>query len=272
MSRFIKGQTVYMDRGLKMKTLIVKNVIDNGVIPIFQYTFEAPHDGFACGEQSIRDTPDGADLKLSECFKENHIKENTARINTIASALRQVVDETEQGYPKIEIFNDFRVDFKPNLVLTKWLAKYANGKIFIHVGSGQGHLVNMLKMSQARAIGIEPNINKQEWIKWRLHRDTIDGIDINEILEGSIERYGKLLTDTKNNAIVIIARPKNKDFVRTTLQLMPKGMELIYIVTDELPMVMNEPYFGGFDLDIKLLEHEGISEDNEFIYSITERN
>jgi hypothetical protein len=70
MSRFKVGQTVYMDRGDKMRTLVVARVIDNPNIPLFQYSFEEPNDGFACGEQSIRAEVDGVDLIIRDCYKE----------------------------------------------------------------------------------------------------------------------------------------------------------------------------------------------------------
>lgn len=266
MSRFEKGDTVYTGRGDKMQMLVVERVIDNPMLPVFQYSFEAPHNGWACGEQSLRETPDGVDLKMRDCYKEHYENDNDTRINTIASALRQVVSEESNGLlageviPKLSIMDSVRVDFMPSLQMTKWIAKYANGRLIIHVGSGQGHLVNMLKMynSGTRAIGIEPNINKQEWIKWRLHRDDMESIDINEILDGRIEDYGKLLTDLgKDKAMLIVARPKTYKFLEPMWDLMPDGMELLYIVNEE--QLIAQP--------CTLLEHEGVSEDDDRVYS-----
>lgn len=65
-SRFTVGQTVYMGRGEHLKTLVVERVIENPLLPIRQYGFEGV--GFFCGEQSIRKTIDGRDLKIGECF------------------------------------------------------------------------------------------------------------------------------------------------------------------------------------------------------------
>lgn len=262
MSRFKKGQTVWKGRGEKARKMIVAKAHNNPLIPVYQYTFEAPYDGFACGEQSLRSTEHGPDLKMRDCFKKDHAKENASRVNTIASALRQVVSEETSGLriPNLSTFDNFRVDFKPDLKLTKWLTHYANGRMFIHVGSGQGHLVNMLKMSGARAVGIEPNIDKEEWIKWRITRDGAN-IDVNEILEGGVERYASLINALgKDKAILIIARPKNMDFVKTTYEMMPKGMELLYVTEVGVNLIAKP---------CELLEHEGISEDNEVIYSLT---
>lgn len=267
MSRFKVGETVYMGRGLHQKELVVARVIDNPLLPIFQYSFEAPNNGFACGEQSLRKHPDDPDLRLNECWKENHSKENVTRVNTIGSALRRVIDEDSSGLfgsetPTLKTFDDFRVDFKPDLKLVKWLVKYADNRLIVHVGSGQGHLVTMLRQANnwldRNAIGIEPNINKQEWLKWRISRDGANA-DVNEILDGRIEDYEKLLTDMgKDRVLLVIARPKIKDFVSTTFNLMPKGMELLYIDTAE-PFFVNE---------FTKLTHEGVSEDSELIYSV----
>lgn len=263
MSRFSKGQTVWMGRGNHQREMVVAKVHNNSFLPILQYSFEAPHDGFVCGEQSIRDTADGADLRIRDCFKDDHKKETAIRINTIASAKRHVIDA--EPFALENVFSDTQVDFKPDLKLCKWLTNYANGKLIIHVGSGQGHLVNMLKMCRAKAIGIEPNIDKEEWIKWRLQNDGMNNFDINEILQGTVENYANLIKSVNTNAILIIACPKVKDFVRTTISIMPFGMELIYISTDDLPFVMNDPYINK---EVKLLAHEGISENNESMYSI----
>jgi 16S rRNA A1518/A1519 N6-dimethyltransferase RsmA/KsgA/DIM1 with predicted DNA glycosylase/AP lyase activity len=69
--------------------------------------------------------------------------------------------------------------------MVRWLKEHANGRLIIDVGCGQGHLVNMLKREGARAMGIEPNFDKTEWLKWRM----LSGgdIDVNEILEGRVE-------------------------------------------------------------------------------------
>ena len=68
--RFTAGQTVYMNRGDNLRTLVVKAAHKNPLIPIRQYEFEAPNDGFLYGEQSIRKTIGGKDLKMRDCFVE----------------------------------------------------------------------------------------------------------------------------------------------------------------------------------------------------------
>lgn len=265
MSRFKVGQTVYYGRGEKMKTLVVAKVHKNPLIPVRQYTFEAPNDGWGCGEQSLRKTPDGADLRLRDCFVDDETVVPT-RINTIASAKRNpiMMDRVEQFGDVSKLFGDSDVFFRPDLKLVDWLKKYANGRMIIDVGSGQGHLVTMLKRSGARAMGIEPNFNREVWLKFR----GFDG-DINEILPHKIEdTFIKTLINSlgKDQAILVFARPCHSNFVYNGIYNMPKGMEALYIT---LPENLDDyDDLGGFKEDAKLLSHEGISEDNEVIYSI----
>lgn len=139
MSRFKVGQTVYYGRGEKMKTLVVAKVHKNPLIPVRQYTFEAPNDGWGCGEQSLRDTPDGRDLRLGECFVDDDKVEVPTRINTIASAKRHPIfmDRLEGGLDVGNTFSDSDIFFRPNIKMVRWLKEHANGRLIIDVGCGQ---------------------------------------------------------------------------------------------------------------------------------------
>ncbi len=264
MARFKVGQTVYMGRGDKMRKMVVAKVIDNPLIPIYQYSFEAPHNGFACGEQSIRKTEHGKDLTLRECFKKNADKENASRVNTITSALRETIDFG--GFGVANTFSNCDLRFKPDLKLTQWLVNYANGRLMIDVGSGQGHLVRMLKMKSAKAIGIEPNLDHEWWVRWRMTRDGAN-TDVNEILAQTIQDTKKLIQDIgKDRGMLIFARPKARDFVEVGIENMPEGMEALFITTENEFKAFN--YLGKFKDKAVLLSHEGNSEDDEVIYRI----
>jgi hypothetical protein len=123
----------------------------------------------------------------------------------------------------------------------------------------------MLKMVKAKCIGIEPNFNKQKWLEWRLIREDISNIDINEILEGTVSMHKGLIAGLgrNNKAIVLFARPKVYDFVKQGLLNMPKGMEALYIDVES-----NYDRIGLFERTKNLLEHKGVSEDSELVYSI----
>lgn len=145
MNKYEVGQTVWTGRGNYQRQLVIARIIDNPMIPIYQYTFEAPYDGFACDEQSIRENEHDADSTLRDCFKkESADNEVATRFNTIASALRHPIEIEGTGLE--ELYKNEMVKFKPDLKFCKWLKEYANGRLIIDIGSGQGLLVNMLDM------------------------------------------------------------------------------------------------------------------------------
>lgn len=265
MSRFKKGQTVYMGRGDKMRELVVARVIDNPMLPIYQYSFEAPHDGFACGEQSIRATVDGRDLEISECYKEDEDdfeNENATRINTIASAKRNpiMMDDIEA-----RLFGKANIFFRPNLEFCEWLRDYANGRVIIDVGSGQGHLVRMLDMVGAKAMGIEPNFNHREWMKWRMQHDG-GNINVNEILEGTVQQYKGIIKGLGTKVLLVFARPCHSNFVEEGIYNLSEGAEALYITVPENLTRYND--LGAFKDRATLVNHRGTSEDEEVVYSV----
>lgn len=263
MSRFIVGQKVWYGRGKHERQYVVARVIDNPLIPVYQYSFEAPHSGFACGEQSLRENQHDRDLKISECYKEDFEKDVETKINTIASALRTPVSLSEYG-----VNSDIDVLFKPDLLMTDWIINHANGRLIIDVGSGQGHLVRMLKMRGARAIGLEPNLDKEWWIKWRLTRDGAN-IDVNEILDRTIQESTGLISSLgKDKVMLIFARPKSRKFVEIGIENMPKGMEALYINSQENYIKETLTDLGKFLGYSTEISHQGFSEDSEKVYSI----
>lgn len=266
MSRFKKGDTVWMGRGENERKMVVAKVINNPMLPVYQYSFEPPHDGFACGEQSIRAEQWDEDLKISDCYKdeEDEISEDdeaATRINTSAMMTRTPIDLSIHGVSNSMPGGLF---FKPNLIFTEWLAKYANGRVIVDVGAGQGHLVRMLKMSGARALGIEPLFNYNEYMKYHLVRGIVP--DPNEMMPMTVKQAGGIISGMGNKAMLIFARPCHSDFVVEGLDLMSNGSEALYITVPENLQKYND--LGHYEDQAVLLEHEGISEDNEVIYSI----
>jgi hypothetical protein len=67
-SRYSKGQTIKTVRGGEEVEMVIKVVRNNPLIPITQYGFEAPNDGFLCGEQDVR-ALDGRYYTLGECIQ-----------------------------------------------------------------------------------------------------------------------------------------------------------------------------------------------------------
>ncbi len=256
MSRFKVGQTVWSGRGEHLEELVIEKVHKNPLIPVRQYTFVGK--GFASGEQSLRATKDGRDLTIKECMVND--KEMEFRFNTLGSSMRQVIGEREAGMmDNLSAFDNVRVNFKPSLQMCEWLRDYADGRLIIHVDSGQGHLVRMLKMTKARVMGIEPNINKEWWIKFRMQRngEGVD-LDINEILQGTLEQRRRIVEGLGNNALLVFTRPKDSESLNFAINNFFGKSEILLIETADLSNT--DPW--------KKLEHEGVSEDNEVIYSL----
>lgn len=258
MARFKKGQTVYRGRGNHLRELVVAKVHKNPLLPIHQYTFEPPHDGFACGEQSLRATADGPDLKLRDCFVDDE-HETETWINTLMHAGRETFRAEEHGVTKI--FEDCDLRFRPSYQFCEWLRDYADGRMIIHVGSGQGHLVNMLNMVKAKVMGLEPNYNVMEAIKFRMNRG--QSPNINEVLPWDVVRAKGLIQKMSENAMLVFARPRHDDLVEEGIDLMPEGMEALYINTPD-----NLEYLGKHADCMVRVEHKGQTEDDEIVYSI----
>jgi len=254
-TRFKKGQTVYYGRGNSMQELVIDKVYKNPLIPIHQYTFVGHN--WACGEQSLRDTPDGRDLTLGECFVDDN--ELEFRINTLASASKRVLNESESelDVPRLKMWDNVRVEFLPSLDMCKWFKEYADGRFIVHVDSGQGHFVHMLKMSRARVIGIEKFFNKEKWIEWRLNRYPQD-LDPNEIMEGTLEDHSRLLNNFGNNCILVFTRPKDNKNLNYAISNLYGKCEILLVDKE-----------ANFDTEIwKRIPHRGTSEDNEVVYSL----
>lgn len=256
MSRFDVGDTVYMGRGKFLRKLTVKRVIDNHFLPVYQYAFEEI--GSACGEQSIREEADGRDYRISECYKEQYEENIECSLNTMANGMGMSIDDNLSS----KLMNLF---FKPDLIFVKWLIAYAGDRMIIDVGAGQGHLVRLIKRMGGKAIGLEPNINYTEVIKKRMLRH--GDYDVNEILPFTVERAAKLINDIGGEkAMLVFARPCHSDFVEEGIDLMPEGMEALYITVPENLNKYDD--LGAYTDYAEFVEHKGVSEDDEVVYSI----
>lgn len=268
MSRFQPGDKVWKGRGEFAKQITVAKVHDNPMLPVFQYSFEAPNDGFLCGEQSLRWNEDDPDFRLRDCWKEQYedqvSKEVSTRINTITSGMMQTIDMDDFGLSMS--FEDSDIFFKPNLEMVDWLVEYANDRLIVDVGSGQGHLVNMISRKTKKVMGIEPNFNHEWYMKWRMTYNNLD-LSPNRFLQGTIQRWSKMLNGLGADKILLVfARPCHSTFVREGIRLMNEGTECLYITLPENIRDYND--LGSFKFRAKLLEHKGISEDNEVVYSV----
>lgn len=254
-SKFKKGQKVIFND----KQVVIDKVIKNPLLPIHQYTFLPPNDGFAVGEQSIKLNLHDPDLSLSDCF---FYDDSLAKVNTMANIHNKRVMSEDFGLgsvlPKLTVF------FKPSLEYVEWLVEYANGRLIIDVGCGQGHLLKMIKRAGGKVMGIEPNFDKLWWMESMASK----GIDfnVNEILEGTIEEYAKLINKLGSKALLVFARPSHNGFVFNGLYNMPNEMEALYITKSENLEIYDD--LGIFKENAVKLDNRGTSEDNEVTFSI----
>lgn len=253
-----------MGRGHNMQMLTVKAVIDNPAIPVYQYSFEEVD--YKCGEQSLRSEPDGPDLKISDCPKDTseddfEFDSNAARINTASMMLRSPIDLGEAGIANIMPGNIF---FKPSFEMVKWIKNYAGDRLIMDIGAGQGHLVRMLKKVGAKAMGIEPNYDPEMHRNYLLSKGIFP--DPNEMLPWTVFDAKKLIGDLGSRALFIFARPCHSDFVEEGLGYMQKGSEALYITVPGNMEEYND--LGRFRSKAKQIQHEGVSEDNEIVYSV----
>lgn len=256
-AKFKVGQTVYMGRGDKMQTLVVEKVHKNPLLPIHQYTFEGHN--FACGEQSIRATPDGRDLTMKECFVED--KEMEFRVNTFANGLKGIVGEREAGmHSNMSTFDSVRVNFRPDIEMCDWFKNYANGRLIMHVDSGQGHFVRMLKQfSKARVTGIERYVNKELMLDLRHNLRGFVGDELNEILQGDLKRWHGLVEKLGDKVVLVFTRPKDNKNLNYAINNFMGKCEILLV---GLPV-------ANWESDTwQIIDHKGQSEDNELVYSL----
>lgn len=268
MGRFEKGDTVWYGRGEHAKEMVIARVIDNHLLPIYQYSFEPPHDGFACGEISIREEEHGPDLKMADCYKDEEEDIDSAssieaatRINTTAMMTRQPVRLDDFGVEGAMPGNLF---FRPDIKFVEWIKDYADGRVIMDIRAGQGHLVRMLKMVGARAFGIEPYFNPEIYRKYHMSRGNVP--DPNEMLAMTVEQAAGIISGMKEKVLLIFARPCHSNFVEEGMNIMDKETEALYITIPENLKLYRD--MGKYHDQAVLLNHEGISEDDEVVYSV----
>ena len=250
MSLFKKGDVVYMGK----QRLVVKKVIDNPLLPCYQYTFKGTN--MACACQVLSDTLNGERYKLSDDFKEDNEDKVQTIINTTANLKNNVIAEVALG---INVF------FKPDFVFCNWLKEYAGDRMIIDVGCGQGHFLRMMKRTGIKIIGLEPNFDHMAYMISKTLRGS--NFDPNEILPWDIERAKNLIQGLKNKVLLVFARSCHSNFVVKGIDNLLPTQEALYITVPENLELYND--LGFYRKRAVLLDHKGTSEDGEVVYSIT---
>jgi len=204
---------------------------------------------------------------MSDCYKEQYEDDDSTfeddvatKLNTYANGFGQSINSEE-----VALNLDTNLFFKPDIMFVKWLIQYANGRMIIDVGAGQGHLVRMIKMLGGKAIGLEPNIDYMSMVTMRKAKNP--NYDINEILPMDVQRAGTMIQGLGGDkTMLVFARPCHNGFVEEGLDIMPEGMEALYITLEENLEKYDD--LGKYKNSAEHIGTMGISEDNEVVYSI----
>lgn len=147
--------------------------------------------------------------------------------------------------------------FEPNKRMIKWLQTYIGDRTPIDVGCGGCDLLVELGKG---GIGIDP-----------LSR--VDGIELMnsniQFIPMPVQYCGSIIRGLHPKAIVIIARPCHSSFIEDTIDLVPNGMEVLYITKPENIYLYSD--LGEYDSLKKLINHKGKGSENEVVYSIIKK-
>jgi hypothetical protein len=109
--------------------------------------------------------------------------------------------------------------FKPTPRWIEWLVNYAQGRLIIDVGCGDGHLLKTLVVhGYTGIIGVDPYVSEEtafDFIKQRIHLLTFKAEEC------------KLITE-HDKSLLVIARPCHNGFVADTLRA-NAGNEVLYV-------------------------------------------
>lgn len=245
----------------------------------YQYSLSKTKGGefvFACGEFSIDGAVNEEDNNHHEEAAEADLSgirpsepsfdPSAALMNTTSAIMRQPIDGSETGISEEAArLVGSSLFFKPDIKFVKWLIEYADGRMIIDVGAGQGHLVRMIKKFGGQAVGLEPNFDQARYIERGRSRWGND-FDVNEMLPWTVQRAQGFINGFREKAILVFARPCHSNFVFTGIRNMPEQMEALYITKPENLEKYDD--LGSYKEQAILLKHDGESEDNEIVYSI----
>lgn len=151
--------------------------------------------------------------------------------------------------------------FQPDNQMIDWLVKYANGRIMVDVGCGSGWLLKQLHKAGARCMGIEPMWNMEMSADWYMS----EGKNIH-VLNNTVEGCAAIIKGLSDKALILFCRPCHSDFVENGIDLMPKGVEALYITVHENLEKYDD--LGSYRYSAVPVKHEGSSYDNEIVLSI----
>lgn len=107
--------------------------------------------------------------------------------------------------------------FEPSDRFIRWLAKYADGRVTIDCGCGEGHVLKALREAGVKAMGIDPEIDPERNFKYGL---------TSAIFPGYAQEC-KLVR--RPNVLALFCRPCHSGFVGETFDVLHESSEALYI-------------------------------------------
>lgn len=158
--------------------------------------------------------------------------------------------------------------FKPDSKFINWIVDYANDRMILDVGSGDGHIMRALhNAGHVKIVGVDPFVNYMDFMKKAMKEcgqslqvipSEVDSEIVNKFINGIGEQGKEIL--------VLLCRPCHHPFLtKYTCDLAKLNhVEVLYI---GLP----ENVYGDLDrygFKYTQIEHEGTSEENEIVLKI----
>lgn len=149
--------------------------------------------------------------------------------------------------------------FNPDDTFVKWISDYANGRLILDVGCGQGHLLHRLSKYNNKIFGIDCFVDYFSWVEKFKEVTGISGAA--KLLPYSIETdmIQKIVKDLQ--PLILLCRPcHSQQFIRGTyLTAAKNNLEMLYIglkenIEDDLR-----------DIKYERVSFEGSSEDEEVV-------
>ncbi len=202
---------------------VIHDVHYNPLLGLHQISFKGSERCFS-GEQEVKRHPDEPRKSISEILDYYETQNNHKTLfNTVCMGHHASPDTLEDNLADYKAVGvDF---FTPTHSFVEWLIKYANGRFIVEVGSGPGHLLKYLNRFDCKVMGIEPNIDQTRILIAQLN-DLAPRI---HVVPKRIEDCENLLKGFGQNVLVVIAQTKVSDFVEDTINIVQKGVEVLYV-------------------------------------------
>lgn len=217
------------------------------------------------------------DIRVSEHYLKRNIQDNDLKMSDVLPGLDQMnsylngiattTNMMDQEKLKKTSFTGGVIFFSPNPKMVKWLVEYSGNRTIVDVGSGSGHLLNLLWNYKKDVMGIEPLFSPETYYRRLMHKGI--GGRIIHVLPKKVQDCGSILNTLANNKkglLCVFARPCHGTYVEEGIDLLPEGVECLYITKPENMDLYDD--LGKYRSRAKILDHEGRSKEEEVVYSI----